>query len=230
MWRKFGLTGGCSRLKVASDETSTSHFLLTSLVCYQHITAAFRDGSIEYISFCGGLLMAAGTVPSTLNNIRSSASNAKQSIDQVASEVNDLRTCLSALQMFLLGLTSAPRRRIGLIQLNQLVATLTEAVLTFSELEALVLPFENMHLRATDLVRWLWKEDSVSPILQRLQRHKSSLFLMLNIVQWYLLFPSAVWLLSIMLTSSLVDQTLKQNNLETSCEILSNSSLRAIKT
>jgi hypothetical protein len=184
---------------------------------------------LSILASVAGLLIAAGTISSTLNNIRSSAGKAEQTIDQVASEVNDLRTCLSALQDFLVGLARAPRQRMALIQLDQLVAVLTEAVLTFSELEALVLPFQDVHLRTGDRLRWLWKEDSVSPILQRLQRHKSSLSLMLNIVQWHVLSPSDVLLLSIILTCTSVDRTLKRNNLETSCEILSNSFLRATK-
>jgi signal transduction histidine kinase len=132
-----------------------------------------------------GLLMAAGTVASTLSRIRSSVSNARQSIDQVVSEVDDLRTSLSAMSMFLIGLDSVPRRRVALIQVDQLVATLTEAVLTFSELEALVSPFATKSdISMTERMKWAWKEDKVLPILQRLQRHKSSFSMMLNIVQW----------------------------------------------
>ena len=42
---------------------------------------------------------------------------------------------------FLLGLSLAPGQRVALIQLDQLLATLTEVVLIFLELEDLVSPF-----------------------------------------------------------------------------------------
>jgi hypothetical protein len=134
-----------------------------------------------------GLLLAAGTVSSTLVTIRSILKDVPQSVNQIASEINDLTGSFSAVQKFLLGLASAPRRRIALIQLDQLVATLTEAVLAFSELEALVAPFTAKPTIATvDRVKWSLKESEITPILHRLQRHKSSLSLMLNIVQWYI--------------------------------------------
>src|SRR5271154_312888 len=135
-----------------------------------------------------GLLMAAGTVTSTLYTIRSTASNARQSIDQVISEVNALQISLSAMQSFLLGLSSAPRQRVGLIQLDHLCATLMEAVLTFSELEEFVSPFATKSdLSRAQYVKWAWKEEKVLPILQRLERHKSSFSMILHIVQWYIL-------------------------------------------
>jgi hypothetical protein len=59
-------------------------------------------------------------------------------MDQVFSQVRELEYLLSAVQSFLLGISSAPRRRISMIRLDQLLATLSEAVPTFSELEALV--------------------------------------------------------------------------------------------
>jgi hypothetical protein len=143
---------------------------------------------LSIVASVAGLLMAAGTLTSTLSTIRSTVSNARLSIDQIASEVNDVRTSLSAVQKFLLGLSSAPRRRVALIQLDQLLATLTDAVLTFSELEDLVSPFATgSDLSITERVKWAWKEEKVLPILQRLQRHKSSFSVMLNIVQWYIL-------------------------------------------
>jgi hypothetical protein len=64
---------------------------------------------------------------------------------------------------------------------------LTEAVLAFSELEALVAPFTaKPTIAMVDRVKWSLKESEITPILHRLQRHKSSLSLMLSIVQWYI--------------------------------------------
>jgi hypothetical protein len=132
-----------------------------------------------------GLLTAAGTVSSILNTIILKINDAPRLMGQVLSEVNDVEISLSAIHKFLLGMASAPKQRIALIQLNHLIAILTESVFTFSELEALVTPFAaRSQILIMVRVKWAWKEDTVLGIMQRLQRHKSSLSLMLNIVQW----------------------------------------------
>jgi hypothetical protein len=152
-----------------------------------------------------GLMTAASNVSSVLLAVKSSMKDAPQMVNHVLSEVKEVEISLSAIQKFLMGITSAPRRRIALIQLDQLIATLTEAVLTFSELEAMVTPLVSKSNAPTlERLRWALKEDKVSSIMQRLQRHKSSLSLMLNIVQWLVWYHIAkVWILK----SRAVDQT-----------------------
>ena len=132
-----------------------------------------------------GLLAAAGQMTSVLSNVKSSIKDAPRSMDHTLSEVKAVEISLSAIQKFLLGLSSAPRQRITMIQVDQLLATNTEAVLTFSELEALVKPLATYSESSMiERIRWRWKEDDLSRIMIRLERHKSSLSLMLNIVQW----------------------------------------------
>jgi hypothetical protein len=132
-----------------------------------------------------GLLAAAGQVTSVLSTVKSSIKDAPRSMDHAISEVKAVEISLSAIQKFLLGLSSAPRQRITMIQVDQLLATLTEAVLTFSDLEALVKPLAtDSESSMIERIRWCWKEDDVSRIMIRLERHQSSLSLMLNIVQW----------------------------------------------
>lgn len=89
-----------------------------------------------------GLLAAAGKVGETLTPVVSNFKDAPRAIDSVAAEVQDFRTILSSLQQFLLNLGSASPRRVALIQLDQVIVTLTDSVLTFSELEAVVLPLQ----------------------------------------------------------------------------------------
>jgi hypothetical protein len=132
-----------------------------------------------------GLVNAAGKVSSILTTIALTINEVPQLVGDVLSEVNDVRISLSALHKFLLGMASVPRRRIALIQLDQLVATLTESVLTFSELEDLLAPFvASSGIPIMNRAKWIRREEAISRIMQRLQRHKSSLSLMLNIVQW----------------------------------------------
>jgi hypothetical protein len=133
-----------------------------------------------------GLLTAAATVASTISTVKSSVDDAPRNMDRIFSEVKEIEICLSAVHRFLLGISMAPRQRIAMIQLDQLVATLTESVLTFSELEALVKPLATgSRTSILERIKWGWKEDTVSGIMQRLERHKSSFSLMLNIAQWY---------------------------------------------
>ena len=133
-----------------------------------------------------GLLGSAGKVAALLLAVRKGISEAPQMMDQMISQVGELQISLSAVQSFLLGISSAPRGRISMIRVEQLVAILTEAVLTFSELEALVTSIVQDKGRLPIMSRLLslWKEDVVTSIMLRMERHKSSLSLMLNIAQW----------------------------------------------
>ena len=133
-----------------------------------------------------GLLAAAGKIAFVLSTIRSSLSHAPQSVDQLLSLVRELKICFSSVHNFLIGLSLAPKRRINMIQVEDLVITLTESVLTFSELEALVSPYGGVSgMTILERLKFSWDEDGISSIMQRLDRHKSSLSLMLNIIQWY---------------------------------------------
>jgi hypothetical protein len=132
-----------------------------------------------------GLIGAAGKVGSVLLAVKKSLVDAPRLMDQMLSQVKELKISLSAVQSFLDGASSVPRERISLIRVEQLRATLTEAVLTFSELETLVTSIaKDNGLPITARLMYVWKEDAVTSIMLRLERHKSSLSLMLNIVQW----------------------------------------------
>jgi hypothetical protein len=135
-----------------------------------------------------GLLGAARQIASILYKVQSGLKDTPRSMHRLLSQINELRYTFDAVNHLLIGIDSAPRRRISMIQVDQLVATLSEAVLTFSELEALVHPL------ATDIInpslvermKWVWKEDTIGNIMLRLDRHKASLTLMLTIVHWYI--------------------------------------------
>jgi hypothetical protein len=129
---------------------------------------------------------SAGNVVGLLLVVKKSISEAPRLMDQMLAQVQELEISFSALQSFLLGIGSAPRGRTFMIRVEQLVAILTEAVLTFSELEALVTAIvkDKGRLPVIARLKSLWKEEIVSSIMLRLERHKSSLSLMMNIAQW----------------------------------------------
>ncbi|CAG8956678.1 hypothetical protein HYFRA_00012222 [Hymenoscyphus fraxineus] len=131
-----------------------------------------------------GLLSGAAKIAGVLHKVKSSIVDAPKSLGILLSQINDLSTCLAAVDQFLTGIHSAPTNRFGMIQVDQLVATLTEAVLTFSELELLVTPLGNpSEISIIKRMKWAWKEEIISSIMTRLHRHKFSFSLMLNIIQ-----------------------------------------------
>jgi hypothetical protein len=92
------------------------------------------------------------------------------------------------MRQLLSRLGSARRGRIALIQIGQLVATLTEAVLTFSDLETKIPPFAiSSNPSLAERVKLARNNDDIIQVVERLQWYKSSLSLMLNIVQWCVL-------------------------------------------
>ena len=136
-----------------------------------------------------GILAAAGKISELLHCVVSSAKVAPQVITALAFEVDDVRAAVSSLQGLLMHhLISAPSRRTKLIQLDRLIITLTEMVLTFSELEAAVSPMvvpEGEKSPLKTRLRWTRIESDCSKKVEKLQRHKASVSLMLNILQWY---------------------------------------------
>jgi hypothetical protein len=135
-----------------------------------------------------GLLAAVGSVLSKLTAIKSTLQDAPRFVDQILSEVGDLKTSLSAMHQLLGRLGSARQGRLALIQIDQLVATLTEAVRTFSDLEIKIASFAiSPNLSLVERVKLAWNEDDIILVVERLRRYKLSLSLMLNIVQWYVL-------------------------------------------
>ncbi|ORY08220.1 hypothetical protein BCR34DRAFT_570096 [Clohesyomyces aquaticus] len=133
-----------------------------------------------------GILAAAGKIAESLRVVISTAKEAPWVITALLAEVNDVHAVVSSLQTLLSDLQSAPPRRAALIQLDRLIATLTDTVLTFSELEAIVTPLavtkgQKFPLRTR--LKWTRVEGNCSKIVEKLQRHKSSISLMLNIFQ-----------------------------------------------
>ena len=135
-----------------------------------------------------GLLTAVATVAITLRSIVTNVKDAPREVHSLLVEVDELQVAMAALNDFIHRASKLPKHRAGLISLGQLVATLTEAVFTISEIEVLLKPFKvtnlsrNMLLR--NKLRMIFKQGSVVTIIQRLHRNKASLNLMFNIVQW----------------------------------------------
>lgn len=132
-----------------------------------------------------GLIAGVAKVVGVLTKVKTSIADAPKSMLYLLSQIKDFEICLSAFDRLLNTISSEPKRRTSMIQVDELIAILTEAVLTFSELEALIIPLGSpSDISILQRVTWAWKEEIVSSLMLRIDRHRSSLSLMLNIVMW----------------------------------------------
>ncbi|KAH0538887.1 hypothetical protein FGG08_004543 [Glutinoglossum americanum] len=130
-----------------------------------------------------GLLIAAGKMAQSLKQLTSLA-DAPSSAKAVLTEMSDMAAALEHLQDYLNGTTSVPAGRGQFILLEHVVVTLTGCVTTYSELELII---DSVHvdpeMGAFDRIKWAVKEKEILDIVRRIQNHKSSLTLMLTILQ-----------------------------------------------
>ncbi|KAK5992887.1 hypothetical protein PT974_06309 [Cladobotryum mycophilum] len=134
-----------------------------------------------------GLISAASLVAKLLGPYVSATNGTPQIAFRVHEEVNATRVILSGLQSLAQNLASSPAPYASLIQVDDIVAILTDAVLLFSELESFVgslPPCDLATHRPSLLSRLTWanKENDLEGLLKRLQGVKGSLSLVLMIL------------------------------------------------
>jgi len=100
-------------------------------------------------------------------------------------EMTDISTALQHIQDFVNGAVKVPIERQQHILLEHLVATLTGCLTTYSDLSVIInsLDIGSSGISVFDRVKWTLKEAGINSIVQRLQNYKSSLNLMLSILQ-----------------------------------------------
>lgn len=133
-----------------------------------------------------GLLTATYQISSSIGNLVSESKSAPEEIKNVKSTVDTIRSVLLQLQMLLLGRVKVDRERTSLILVDQIVITLSACVATFSELDVFLGSLaSDAKLGIMDRIRWGTKTSTIDEHLQKLERHKSSLTLMMTILTWY---------------------------------------------
>lgn len=134
-----------------------------------------------------GLLAAGGKATNLLFTVISKCKDSPKVAQSLLWEVADLSAALGHLQEFIGGRARGLPERGNLILLDQLLTTLTGCVTTYSDLQ-FILDSLNISedMGAFDRLKWVRQEDKINSVVQRLQSHKSSLTLMLTIMQWYL--------------------------------------------
>lgn len=128
------------------------------------------------------VLTAAAHISSVLVNFVTSTRNAPSAARTVLSEVSDISGTLSQLQSFLLGNKISGRSRRELLQVDEIIKITGGCVLTFSEFRKLLDSLKTDNLGVLDCARWARKEKAISTLVQRLQNHKGSLSLVLNVL------------------------------------------------
>ena len=132
-----------------------------------------------------GLLTAAAQISTLLIRFTTASRNAPAQARHVLTEVGDISGILSHLQSFLFGTQSVNRSRTSLLRMDHIVTILSGCVMTFSELEKILDDLTTGRLGVYDCMKWAQKETEMGTILQRLQNHKASLSLMLNILNGF---------------------------------------------
>ncbi|RSL58749.1 hypothetical protein CEP54_007646 [Fusarium duplospermum] len=135
-----------------------------------------------------GLLSTTGQIAKFLGPYVSAAKETPQITAHVYSEVQSTQVILAGLQGLTQNLGAVQARHAALIAVHQVVTILTDGVLLFSELEAVVRslpPREGSDQRLPLRARLLWarKESTFTPLLTRVQSFKSSMSLILMILQ-----------------------------------------------
>jgi hypothetical protein len=150
-----------------------------------YISLAMAD-PISLVTGVAGLIKASCDINKLLTNIIGSMKDAPAQAAVAMTDMNETRTILSQLQKFILRFEKADKLRMALIQVDQLIDVISDCVATFSEFEAML---ENIAGRSMTLVgraKWaVWDEEKISGLVARLQRHKSSLSLLVIILTGY---------------------------------------------
>ena len=130
------------------------------------------------------LLGAGGKIVSLLSKVTTIADAPALATDALMGMI-DISTALRHIGDFVNGAIKVPAERQKYIRLEYLLETLTGCLTTYSELEAIIdsLKIGSSGMSVFDRVKWAVKEDSIKTIVQRLEIYKSSLNLMLSIMQ-----------------------------------------------
>lgn len=115
-----------------------------------------------------GILAAAGKVAEILGPAVSAFRDVTKHAAAVLSEVNSSRIILSALQKYLDDLGNSPRKRKELIQVDQLICTLTDGVLIFSALEKLVVDLTSTGNSNIRRARWAISDGKFVTLISRM--------------------------------------------------------------
>ncbi|KAM5358563.1 hypothetical protein ACJZ2D_015177 [Fusarium nematophilum] len=143
---------------------------------------------LSAIASVAGIATAAGEVAKILGPYITASSDAPKIAAQISSEALATQTILSALEQLASNFSAGNAKYASLIEVDQLVAVLTDGVLIFSDLEAVLQtlpPAEPMSPggRLWSPMQWVRKKGSLTALFTRLQAFKLSVNCILSILQ-----------------------------------------------
>ena len=119
-----------------------------------------------------GILNAATHASSLLYKWIKSAKEAPQQAEAAWVEINEIRGILCSLQSLLLGNGLLQQSGASILQVDQLVVTISGCVLTFPELEKLLERVKVENRDILDRIKWINNQSTVAVLIQRLQYRK----------------------------------------------------------
>jgi hypothetical protein len=126
-----------------------------------------------------GLLGTATKIYSVLSDFISTVVDAPNSARSTLTAIEEMKLALESVKQLIDTVSSLPSKRKAMIQLDHLTITFSHCILTLSELESLVC-FDGFMRR----LKWTWEEKKVLRLLPRVESQKTSLLLMMTVLQW----------------------------------------------
>ena len=126
------------------------------------------------------IVAAAAQVSNILTKVR----DAPTSVNALMAEVTHVRIIFSSLEVYLQHAQTVTHHRAALIQIEDILVVLTQVALVFTEVQKLIEPLWIKSIKWKQRLIWLRKEALIHRLVDQLQRHKTSLSLLLQIIQW----------------------------------------------
>lgn len=131
-----------------------------------------------------GLIKAACSVTITLTALTTGIQKAPKAVRDLLNETKAVTRILRQLESYLNSAIGVSRSGSSLISLEEVVTVITDCVCALSELESVLSRVKTEKPGAIDRLKWVWHADAVIKITHRIERHKTSLNLMLSILTW----------------------------------------------
>jgi hypothetical protein len=130
-----------------------------------------------------GLIAAVTRIAPLLQHLISHTRDAPKSAWHVLNGMQSTKAALEQVQIYVIDGPTPLFARRDMLSLHNLVTTLTACVTTYSDLERVVNKcISDGKVRR---VRWIYHENEIEEIVQKVQHHKLSFTFMLSILQWY---------------------------------------------
>ena len=147
---------------------------------------------LSIIASVVGLAATSAKIAGIAKQLYNSGKGAPTTIDRISQEMDQLHLIFGQVQMLLEGHARKriSRSRLSMLPLHHLMTILSGCVLAYSSLDKKLSEVASAvtDTRSAGLgarAQWaLWKEAEAGVILVELERHKSSLHMMLTVIQW----------------------------------------------